>query len=217
MLSLSLSGQSQFISSPTSATGTRVHVHELSNQSPIRVASRAWGSTPCRPVTARLAQLSLHHRYHPRPSRVKPKATGVCFHWAKAHTVDRIMATVDVHFQMPRAFVFTVLHDRRDFAHVSSGSLGREITPDYLHGPNVINKGIMAGGSGSEKCCCDRSRGQVDATIGFGEGRGHTPKNAGKLKSLKKKKISKEMNFSFRTFRTITALPPILDFGHPEV
>ena len=79
-----------------------------------------------------------------------------------------------------------------------------------------INKGIMAGGSGSEKCC-DRSRGQVDATIGFGEGRGHTPRNAGKLKSLKKKKTSKEMNFSFRTFRTITALPPILDFGHPEV
>lgn len=46
----------------------------------------------------------------------------------------------------------------------------------------------MAGGSGSEKCFCDRSRGQVDATTDFGEGRGHTPKNAGKLKSLKKKK-----------------------------
>ena len=136
MLSLSLSGQPQFIPSPTSATGTRVHVHELSNHSPIGVASRARGSTPCHPVTAQLAQPSLHHRYHPRPSRVKPKATGVCFHRAKAHTVDRIMATVDVHFQVPRAFIFTALHDRRDFAHVSSGSSGREITPDYLHGPN---------------------------------------------------------------------------------
>ena len=75
----------------------------------------------------------------------------------------------------------------------------------------------MAGGSGSEKYCCDRSRGQVDATTGFGEGRGHMPKNAGKLKSLKKKKKNKEMNFPSRTFRTNTAVPPILDFGHPEL
>ena len=118
---------------------------------------------------------------------------------------------------MPRAFIFSTLNGRRDFAHVSSGCLGREITPDYLHGPNVINKGIMARGSGSEKWCCDRSRGQVDATTGFGEGRGHTPKNAGTRKSLKKKKKSKEMNFSSRTFRTNTGLPSILDFGHPEL
>ena len=69
--------------SPHSAAGVRVYIHELSNQSPISVASRAWGSTPYHPITAWLAQLSLHHRYHPRPSRVEPKATGVCFHRAQ--------------------------------------------------------------------------------------------------------------------------------------